>query len=153
MMKSRLVSGLNRHRSGPRHSVNLSNGCNVYADFRGPGLMPFYIMCENEAECVKSRIGDSRVAKFTIESGMAHISGFDPSQLLLLPEAIDDYVGMDNPVRFIDTFVEGVDLKAAGFERVEAKGVGRPGYAPGDHLTVWFRERLGIYKDAAAASP
>ena len=55
--------------------------------------------------------GDSRVAKFTIKSGMAHISGFDRSQLLLLPEAIDDYVGMDNPVRFIDTFVEGVDLE------------------------------------------
>jgi hypothetical protein len=27
------------------------------------------------------------------------------SQLLLLPEAIDDYVIADNPVRFIDTFV------------------------------------------------
>ncbi len=78
------------------------------------------------------------MAKFTIKSGMAHISGFDRSQLLLLPEAIDDYVGMDNPVRFIDTFVEGVDLKAAGFERVEAKGMGRPGYAPGDLLKLYI---------------
>ena len=78
------------------------------------------------------------MAKFTIESGMAHFSGFDRSQLLLLPEAIDDYVGMDNPVRFIETFVEGVDLKAAGFERVEAKGMGRPGYAPGDLLKLYI---------------
>ena len=78
------------------------------------------------------------MAQFTIESGMAHISGFDRSQLLLLPEAIDDYVGMDNPVRFIDTFVEGVDLKAAWFERVEAKGMGRPGYAPGDLLKLYI---------------
>ena len=30
---------------------------------------------------------------------MTHIAGFDRSQLLLLPEAIDDYVGADNPVR------------------------------------------------------
>lgn len=33
---------------------------------------------------------------------MTHIAGFDRSQLLLLPEAIDDYVGLDNSVRFID---------------------------------------------------
>ena len=30
---------------------------------------------------------------------MAHISGFERDQLLLLPEAVDDYVGSDNPVR------------------------------------------------------
>jgi hypothetical protein len=32
---------------------------------------------------------------------MTHISGFERSQLLLSPEAIDDYVVADNPVRFI----------------------------------------------------
>ena len=36
---------------------------------------------------------------------MTHIPGFDRSQLLLLPEAIDDYVTVDNPVRFINAFV------------------------------------------------
>ena len=44
----------------------------------------------------------------------------------------------DNPVRFIDAFVEGLDLKAAGFERVEAKVTGRPGYAPGDLLKLYI---------------
>jgi len=39
---------------------------------------------------------------------MAHISGHDRSQLLLLPEAVDDYVGADNLVRFIDAFVDGL---------------------------------------------
>ena len=48
-------------------------------------------------------------------SRMAHISGSERSQLLLLPEAVDDYVGADNPVRFIDAFVDGLDLEAAGF--------------------------------------
>jgi hypothetical protein len=33
---------------------------------------------------------------------MTYISGVDRCQLRLLPEAIDDYVGSDNPVRFID---------------------------------------------------
>jgi hypothetical protein len=33
---------------------------------------------------------------------MAHIAGMDRAQLLLLPESVDDYVGADNLVRFID---------------------------------------------------
>ncbi|NUJ79158.1 hypothetical protein HUN39_03760 [Methylocystis sp. FS] len=45
---------------------------------------------------------------------MTHIPGSDRSQLLLLPEAIDDYVTADVPVRFIDAFVGGLDLKATG---------------------------------------
>jgi transposase len=69
---------------------------------------------------------------------MSHISGSDRSQVLLLPEAIDDYVADDNPVRFIDAFVDGLDLKAAGFERVVAKATGRPGYAPGDLLKLYI---------------
>ena len=35
----------------------------------------------------------------------------------LLPEAVDDYVEADNSVRFIDVFVDGLDLAAAGFGR------------------------------------
>ena len=69
---------------------------------------------------------------------MTHIHGLDRGQLLLLPEAIDDYVATDNPVRFIDAFVEGLDLRVAGFERVEPKATGRPGYAPGDLLKGAF---------------
>jgi transposase len=68
---------------------------------------------------------------------MTHIHGLDRGQLLLLPEAIDDYVATDNPVRFIDAFVEGLDLRVAGFERVEPKATGRPGYAPGDLLKLY----------------
>ena len=69
---------------------------------------------------------------------MTHILGSDRSQLLLLPEAIDDYVAADNPVRFIDAFVDALDMKAAGFARVEAKATGRPGYAPGDLLKLYI---------------
>src|SRR5271157_3323796 len=69
---------------------------------------------------------------------MTHIPGSDRSQLLLLPETIDDYVAADNPVRFIDAFVDGLDLTAAGFARVEAKATGRPGYAPGDLLKLYI---------------
>ena len=69
---------------------------------------------------------------------MAHITGHDRSQTLLLPESVDDYVGADNPVRFIDAFVEKLDLAAAGFGRVVPKTAGRPGYAPGDLLKLYI---------------
>ena len=73
-----------------------------------------------------------------VESSMTHISGHDRAQIFLLPEAVDDYVGVDNPVRFIDAFVDELDLAAAGFVRVEAKGTGRPGYAPADLLKLYI---------------
>jgi hypothetical protein len=57
---------------------------------------------------------------------------------LLLPEAIDDYVGSDNPVRFIDAFVDGLDLAAASFSGVEPKATGRPSYAPADLLKLYI---------------
>ena len=81
---------------------------------------------------------DSYAALATLESRMTHIAGLERDQLLLLPEAVDDYVGSDNPVRFIDAFVDGLDLTAAGFLRVEAKAMGRPGYAPGDLLKLYI---------------
>ena len=81
---------------------------------------------------------DSIGAGVAIESRMTHISGFERSQLLLLPEAIDDYVGSDNSVRFIDAFVDELDLTTAGFSGVEPKATGRPGYAPGDLLKLYI---------------
>ena len=74
---------------------------------------------------------------------MAHISGHDRSQTLLFPEAIDDYVGPDNPVRFIDAFVDGLDLAAAGFAGVDAKPTGRPGHAPADLLKLHVYTIIG----------
>ena len=57
---------------------------------------------------------------------MAHITGTDRAQVLLLPDTVDDYVGPDNPARFIDAFVDSLDLAGAGFERAEPKETGRP---------------------------
>ena len=68
---------------------------------------------------------------------MSHIAGHNRSQALLLPESVDDYVGPENPVRFIDAFVDGLDLAAAGFVRVAPQVTGRPGYAPKDLLKLY----------------
>ena len=69
---------------------------------------------------------------------MAHITGTDRAQVLLLPDTVDDYVDPDNPVRFIDAFVDSLDLAGAGFERAEPKETGRPGYDPSDLLKLYI---------------
>lgn len=69
-------------------------------------------------------VRDSGVQGPVVTFAMVHLSGTDRSQLLLLPEAVDDFVEPDNPVRFIEAFVDGLDLAAAGFVRVAAKGTG-----------------------------
>ena len=68
---------------------------------------------------------------------MHHIAGYDRSQTLLLPESLDEYVGPENPVRFIEAFVDALDLTAAGFACVTPKVTGRPGYAPADLLKLY----------------
>src|SRR5215216_1027610 len=73
---------------------------------------------------------------------MAHILGHDRSQLLLLPEAVNDYVAADNPVRFIEAFVDGLDLAALGFIGTVPKATGRPGYAPADLLKLYIYGHL-----------
>ena len=69
---------------------------------------------------------------------MAHLVGEDRFQTLLLPESLDDYVSPENPVRFIDAFVDGLDLSGAGFGRVQPRETGRPGYAPADLLKLYI---------------
>jgi transposase/IS5 family transposase len=69
---------------------------------------------------------------------MAHLTGHDRSQTLLLPESLNDYVAAENPVRFIEAFVDSLDLAAAGFARVQPKATGRPGYAPADLLKLYI---------------
>jgi transposase len=79
---------------------------------------------------------------------MTHIAGHDRSQTLLLPESLDEYVGQDNPVRFIDAFVDGLDLIAAGFTRVKPETTGRPGYAPKDLLKLYIYGYLNRFRSS-----
>jgi transposase len=46
---------------------------------------------------------------------MHHIQGYDRNQTLLLPNSVDDYIGPDNPVRFVDAFIEELDLQGGAF--------------------------------------
>src|ERR1700716_2605914 len=47
------------------------------------------------------------------------IEGEDRTQVTLLPACLDDYVEVENPVRLVEAFVEGLDLDALGFVGVD----------------------------------
>lgn len=67
-----------------------------------------------------------------------HIKGQGRHQLTLLPEVLDDFVTEDNAVRVIDVFVDELQLDVLGFERVNAKQTGRPGYHPATMLKLYI---------------
>jgi transposase len=69
---------------------------------------------------------------------MKHIEGMDRNQISLMPDAIEDYVSEDNPVRFLDAFVDHLDLAELRFQKVETADTGRPPYHPGDMLRLYL---------------
>lgn len=71
---------------------------------------------------------------------MNFLAGSDRQQTHLLPAALEDYVPPDNPVRFLDAFVNKLDLRAAGFRfpKTDPRGRGRPAYPPADLLKLYL---------------
>jgi transposase len=65
------------------------------------------------------------------------IEGADRSQTTLLPECLDDWVDESNPVRFIDAFVDSLDLRELGFAGLDPADTGRPAYHPSVHLKLY----------------
>lgn len=55
-----------------------------------------------------------------------------------MSETVDGYVSSDNPVRFIDAIVDGLDLAAVEFSRAALKVTGHPGDAPTDLLKLYI---------------
>ena len=55
-----------------------------------------------------------------------YIEGQDRSQTVMLPECLDDFIGQDNPVRVVDTFVDELDLAKLDFENTLPAATGRP---------------------------
>jgi transposase len=66
-----------------------------------------------------------------------HVEGSSREQIILLPDRLDDYVDVESPVRFIDAFVDSLDLEKLGFKRVEPSETGRPSYDPVDLLKLY----------------
>ena len=87
---------------------------------------------------------------------MNYIAGSDRGEVLLLPEALEDYIAPENPVRFIDAFVGQLELGQAGFRNTQLNETGRPPYDPGDLVRLYLygylnriRSSRGLEREAA----
>ena len=69
---------------------------------------------------------------------MDHIRGLSRNQLTLFPEALDDYISQENPVRFIDAHVDALDLHQLGFRHATLHETGHPPYHPADLLKLYL---------------
>ena len=69
---------------------------------------------------------------------MDFIRGESRDQGTLFPEHLDDYIDEENPVRFIDVFVDDLELSALGFQRITPAWTGRRPYDPRDLLKLYI---------------
>jgi transposase len=69
---------------------------------------------------------------------MGFIHGANRHAEILLPERLDDYIAEENPVRFLDAFVDHLNLTTLGFQRAQPAGTGRPAYDPADLLKLYM---------------
>jgi transposase len=69
---------------------------------------------------------------------MSYVEGESREQRVLFPEILDDYISEDNLVRFIDAFVDGLEMEEVGFGRTAPKETGRPPYDPRDLLKLYI---------------
>ena len=66
------------------------------------------------------------------------VEGEDRSQSTLFPEALEDYITEDNPVRVIEAFIDELDLGNLGFDGVTPHDTGRPAYHPATLLGIYI---------------
>ena len=66
-------------------------------------------------------------------------AGLVREQASLLPARVEDYVGADNPVRAIESYVGALDLAKLGFRHADrGMTVGQPPYDPADLLKLYL---------------
>jgi transposase len=69
---------------------------------------------------------------------MGYIRGMNRDQVLLFPDIVDEYIAQNNPVRFIDAYVESLDLAGLEFTHAVPQETGRPAYAPAAMLKLYI---------------
>lgn len=67
---------------------------------------------------------------------MAYLSPEDRHQLQI--RSMEECIGKDNPVRFIDAFADQLDLPKLGFILTEVKTEGRPAFDPRVFLKLYL---------------
>ena len=86
---------------------------------------------------------------------MNYITGFNRKQAVLIPETIEQLIDKNNPVRFIDSFVNSLEVVAFGFRDIRLNKNGRPPFHPKDLLKLYLygylnkiRSSRGLEKEA-----
>ena len=69
---------------------------------------------------------------------MDYIQGKPRSQIVLIESSLEELIEQDNPVRFIDAFVDSYNLDEFGFTHAKHAPEGRPLYHPGDLLKLYI---------------
>ena len=67
---------------------------------------------------------------------MGFIHGVNRHEAILFPERLDDYMAEENLVRFIDAFVDHLNLTTLGCQRATPAATGRPASHPADLLQL-----------------
>lgn len=67
-----------------------------------------------------------------------YVEGLSRSQTFLLPKTIEEYVAPDNPIRFIDAYVNTLNMEKLGFTHSTPKDLGRPSYNPKDLCKLYL---------------
>ncbi|HKM60174.1 MAG TPA: transposase, partial [Candidatus Bathyarchaeia archaeon] len=71
-----------------------------------------------------------------------HVTGHHRKQSVLFPNILDDYVDKQNSVRFIDVFIDSLNLEKLGFKHSVLADTGRPSYNPSDLLKLYVYSYL-----------
>jgi transposase len=67
-----------------------------------------------------------------------YVAGEKRDQSILFPDTLDEYITEENPVRFIEAFVDSLDLSKLTFKHAKLDGgAGRPPYDPSDLLKLY----------------
>src|SRR5215510_2715874 len=69
---------------------------------------------------------------------MGFIHGVNRHEAILFPERLDDSMAEEHLVRFIDAFVDHLNLTTLGCQRATPAATGRPAYHPADLLKLYM---------------
>ncbi len=79
---------------------------------------------------------------------MKYIQGDSREQLTLYTTCLDDMIGQDNTVRYIDAFVDNLQWDSLGFDT--APNQGRPPYDPRDLLKLYIHGYMNRMRSSRA---
>jgi transposase len=80
---------------------------------------------------------------------MQHITGISRQELQM--SSLEDKISSDNPVRFIDAFVEHISLESVGFTVQTVKSEGRPSFDTKVFLKIYLYGYLNGLRSSRTA--